>query len=155
MQFTNSFWTALPLISYKNDKVHPRTGHRDPEGEQRYNYSFFNLNARCGWVINATPRPLYPHKTRYPLYRSLGGLQGWFGLVRKISTLPGFDPRTVEAVASRCNDWVNPRETDAPSSPLGSIRTTHLCGLQPFATHQKCLTFHFIHWQWRFARHVA
>ena len=21
--------------------------------------SFFNLEARCGWVVNATPRPLY------------------------------------------------------------------------------------------------
>ena len=23
-------------------------------------YSFFNLGARCEWVVNATPRPLYP-----------------------------------------------------------------------------------------------
>jgi hypothetical protein len=30
-------------------------------------YSFFNLGARCGLVVNATPRPLYPGKdTRYP-----------------------------------------------------------------------------------------
>jgi hypothetical protein len=21
---------------------------------------FFNLGARCGWVVNVTPRPLYP-----------------------------------------------------------------------------------------------
>ena len=35
-------------------------------------YSFFNLGARCGWVINAKPPPLYPPpgKTRYPLYRT-------------------------------------------------------------------------------------
>jgi len=25
-------------------------------------YSFFNLGARCGWVVNATPRPLYPQE---------------------------------------------------------------------------------------------
>ena len=36
-------------------KVHHRTGHEGPEGEQRYNYSFFNLGARWGgWP---TPRP--------------------------------------------------------------------------------------------------
>jgi hypothetical protein len=30
-----------------------------------------------GWVVNATPRPIYPEKEiRYPLYRRLGGLQG-------------------------------------------------------------------------------
>jgi hypothetical protein len=25
-------------------------------------YSFFNLGARWGWVVNATPRPLYPRE---------------------------------------------------------------------------------------------
>jgi hypothetical protein len=29
-------------------------------GEEVYVYSFFNLGARWGWVVNATPRPLYP-----------------------------------------------------------------------------------------------
>jgi len=41
-----------------------------------------------GWVVNATPHPLYPLGiTRYPLYRSLSGLQGWSGRMWKI-TLP-------------------------------------------------------------------
>jgi hypothetical protein len=44
---------------------------------------------------------LPPGKTRYPLYRRLGELQGWSGQVRKISPPPGFDPRTVQPVASR------------------------------------------------------
>jgi hypothetical protein len=26
-------------------------------------YSFFNLGARWRWVVNATPRPLYPRET--------------------------------------------------------------------------------------------
>jgi hypothetical protein len=30
-------------------------------------YSFFNLGARWEWVVNATPRPLYPHPERGPL----------------------------------------------------------------------------------------
>ena len=40
-------------------------------------------------------------KTRYPLYRRVGGPQGRSGQVRKISPPPGFDPRTVQSQASR------------------------------------------------------
>jgi hypothetical protein len=50
------------------------------------------------------PAILTPRKTRYPLYRRLSDPQGRSGLVRKISTTPGFDPRTVQPVASRCTD---------------------------------------------------
>jgi hypothetical protein len=38
----------------------------------------------------------------------LGGLQGRSGLVRKISPLPGFDPRIVQPVASRYTNWTVP-----------------------------------------------
>ena len=44
------------------------------------------------------PAALLPGKTRYPLYRRLGGSQGRFGQVRKISSPPGFDPQTVHPV---------------------------------------------------------
>ena len=47
------------------------------------------------------PAALPPAKTRYPLYRRLGALQGRFGQVQKISTSPGFDPRTVKFIVSR------------------------------------------------------
>ena len=47
------------------------------------------------------PAALEPGITRYPLYRRLGGPQGRSGRVRKISLPPGFDPRTVQLVASR------------------------------------------------------
>ena len=43
-------------------------------------------------------------KTRYLSYRRLGGPQGVSGQVRKISPLPGFDPWTVQAVASSYSD---------------------------------------------------
>jgi hypothetical protein len=39
-------------------------------------------------------------KTRYPLYRGLGGPQSRSGRVRKFSPPPEFDPRTVQPVAS-------------------------------------------------------
>ena len=57
-----------------------------------------------GW---STPRPgrFTPEKeTRYPLYRRLGGPQGRFGRVRKISPPPAFDSQTVQPVASRYTD---------------------------------------------------
>ena len=48
---------------------------------------------------------LPPGKTRYPLYRRLGGPQGRSGRVRKnLAPPPVFDPRTVQPVASRCTD---------------------------------------------------
>ena len=50
-------------------------------------------------------RSLLLGKTRYPLYRRLGGPQGRSGQVRKISPPPGFDPQTVQPVASRYTDW--------------------------------------------------
>ena len=55
-----------------------------------------------------SPAALPPGKTRYPLYRKLGGPQGRSGRVRKISPPLGFDPRTVQPVASRYTDWAIP-----------------------------------------------
>ena len=50
------------------------------------------------------PAGLTPGKTRYPLYKRLGGHKGRSGRVRKISPPLGFDPRTVQPVASRYTD---------------------------------------------------
>jgi len=48
------------------------------------------------------PSPFLPQeKSRYPLYRRLGGPQGRSGQMRKISLPPGFDSRTVQPLASR------------------------------------------------------
>jgi hypothetical protein len=52
-----------------------------------------------------TPAALHPGKTQYPLYRRLDGAQNPSGRVRKISPPPGFDPPTVQSVASRYTDW--------------------------------------------------
>jgi hypothetical protein len=45
----------------------------------------FNLGARWRWVVNATPRPLYPRERDW----RLGGPQGRYGRVRKISPPTG------------------------------------------------------------------
>ena len=49
--------------------------------------------------------PLPPGKNRYPLYRRLGGPQGRSGRVENLSPQLGFDPLTVQPVASRYTDW--------------------------------------------------
>jgi len=50
------------------------------------------------------PADLPPGKTRYPLYRRLGGPQGLYERARKKSFPPEFDPRTVKSVACRYTD---------------------------------------------------
>ena len=47
------------------------------------------------------PAALPLGKTRYTLYRRLGGPQGRSERVRKILPPPGFDPRTVQPVWNR------------------------------------------------------
>ena len=57
-----------------------------------------------GW---STPRPgrFTPGKDPVPILQEAGWPQGRSGQVRKISPTPGFDPRTVQPVASRYSDW--------------------------------------------------
>ena len=55
-------------------------------------YSFFNLGARLGWVVNATPRPLYPRgKKPVPLVQVAGWAPGsvWTG-AENLASPPGF-----------------------------------------------------------------
>jgi hypothetical protein len=59
------------------------------------------------------PAALSPGKTRYPLYRKLGGPQGRSGQVRKISPPPGFDPRNVQPVESRYTDCGIPTQANS------------------------------------------
>ena len=58
-------------------KGHPRIDHEGSEGEWKA------LERMVGQ--RHTPAALPPVKTRYPLYRRLGGHQGRSGLVQKIS----------------------------------------------------------------------
>jgi len=79
-----------------------RTAHRGSGGIALL---FLDHGTRRGSGVSVTPRPLFiPWKTCYPLYRRLGDPQGRSGQVRKISPPPGFDPRTVQPVASRYAD---------------------------------------------------
>jgi len=107
--------------------MHPCTGSDAlyrPYGPQGEYYSLLTTALERGEVSASRPgRSLPPRKTRYPLYRRLGGPQGRSGQRRKISPPPGFDPRTVQPVASRYNDWAT-----RPSFVYGY--TTTICPLQ-------------------------
>jgi hypothetical protein len=57
-------------------------------------YSFFNVGARLGWVVNTKPWPLNSgERELLQIYRKLGGKQGRLDCNWKISPPPGFDPR--------------------------------------------------------------
>jgi len=60
------------------------------------------------------PLALPPVMIQYPLYRKLGGPQGWSGRVRNIFPLPGFDLWTVQPVASRYTDCTIPAYSGVP-----------------------------------------
>jgi hypothetical protein len=57
------------------------------------------------------PAALLPGMTRCPLYRRLVWPQGRCGRVLKMSPPQGFDPRTVQLVASRYTYYVIPAHT--------------------------------------------
>ena len=80
------------------------TGRTACRGSRGITLPFHDHSTRRRWGVSVTPRPLFtPRKD--PLYRRLGGPQGRSGRVQKISPPPGFDPRTVQPVASGYTDW--------------------------------------------------
>ena len=96
-------------------------------GVEVYLYSFFNLGSRWELVANATSRPLYPQEGD-PVP------QGRSGRMRKISPLPGFDPRTVQPVASRYTDYAIPAHTT-------NFNTQKLCVLPALSISLLCMAF--------------
>ena len=94
-------------------KVHPCIGtgalyrpYGPQGGVEVQLYSFLTTALEGGEGSASRPgRSLPPGKTWYSLHRRLGGTKGRSGQVRKISPPPGFDPRTVQHVASRYTDY--------------------------------------------------
>jgi len=66
-----------------------------------------------GW---STPRPgrFTPRKDPVLIVSRLGGPQSQSERMRKISISPGFDPRTVQPVASRYTDWTGGADSRSP-----------------------------------------
>ena len=96
------------MFIYKR-KVHPVTGHKRPDGEERYSSTLSLTSALDGvdcqrHAVAALPLGM----VQYPLYRRLGGPQGQSGWLLIILPLLGFDPWTVQPVASCCINYAIP-----------------------------------------------
>ena len=70
------------------------------------------------WVVNATPQPLYPRKIP-DIHNQGEGVGPTAGLDwRGTFSPPGFDPRTVQPIASSCIDYAVPTETCFCKDPI-------------------------------------
>ena len=87
-------------------KVHPRTGHEGPEGEQMYSSTLPSTSALDGggWS-RSRPGRFTPRKDPVRIVYEAGWAPGpvWTG-AENLAPSPGFDHRTVQPVASRCTD---------------------------------------------------
>ena len=79
----------------------------------------FNLGTKWGWVVNATPQPLYPGNEPVPNVYEAGWAPGPIKRVRKISAPLRFDPRTVRESLHR-------RAPLKPSECYQNAQTTSL-----------------------------
>jgi hypothetical protein len=75
-----------------------------------------------GWIVNATPRPLYPGERPgtqciWVWVGPRAGLDGAENLAP-----PGFDPRTVQPVASRFTDWDIPAQPGVGKAVYSTLR---------------------------------
>jgi hypothetical protein len=69
------------------------------------------------------PTALPQGKTRYPLYLRLPRPEGLSGRLRKYSSPQGFDPQTVQPVASYYTNWAIPAlNNNSSSSSSSNIR---------------------------------
>jgi hypothetical protein len=93
------------VTSKGKGKVYPTTGHQLSEGEQK-NSSTLSLTSAldgCGWSTLRRGR-FTPGNDPVPIVQDAGRPQDRSGRVLKISPPSGFDPRTVQLVASRYTD---------------------------------------------------
>ena len=112
-------------------KVRPITRHEGSR-EGLNCSSTLSLTSALGGGEWLTPRPgrFTPGKeTRCPLYRRLNGSQGWSRRVRKIFSLQGFDPRTVQSVASRYTEWAI-EALSFLQPPVASSETIPSCNVE-------------------------
>ena len=78
-------------------------------GRRHILYSFFNLGARWGWVVNAMPWPLYPRERP-----STHCIEGWVGPragadgCGKSRSPTGLNPQIVQPIVSRYTNCVIP-----------------------------------------------
>jgi hypothetical protein len=95
----NSFKTICEKVKVNRNR---------PKGVQRGRgiaVLFLDPGTRRGWVVSTTNRPLYlPERPGTHCTGGWVGSRADLDVCEKSRPLPGFDPRTVQAVASRYND---------------------------------------------------
>ena len=76
-------------------------------GSRGIDLLFHDHGTRRGWGVSVTPRPLFTPAERPDTHCTGGWVGPRAGLDRcgKSCPLPGFDPRTVQPVASRYTDY--------------------------------------------------
>ena len=84
------------------------TGHTAHSGSKGIALLFHDHGTRRGWGVSVTLRPLFiPGKDLVPLVQEAGWALGLVWTRTENLASPGFDPRTVQPVASRYTDWAN------------------------------------------------
>ena len=84
-------------------------------------------------------RSLPPGKTWYPLYRRLGGPQGRSEQVRKISPLPGFDPRTSSQYPVAIPTTLpGPHKLDRRLAKRGAVQSDRNCRILLYVRYFYC-----------------
>ena len=102
----NAQWGALWL---SKGKGHPRRAHEGLKAEWRYSCILFLTLALDGWVVNATPRLLYPRgRDTIHIVQEAGWAPGQVWMGAEILSPLEFDPRTVQIVPSRYSDYAMP-----------------------------------------------
>ena len=83
-------------------KIQSRTGHEVPEGKQRYSSTLSLTSALDAAVFSDMPRPLCQRERPSILFIGLWvGPRASHDGYGRFNPPPGFDPRTVQPVASR------------------------------------------------------
>jgi hypothetical protein len=88
-------------------KVHPRRGHEGPEGEYRYSSTLSLTSALDGgqW-LTSRPGRFTPVRNPVPIIQDVGWAPGPVSTgAKNLASQPGFDPRSVQPVASRYTDY--------------------------------------------------
>ena len=97
----------IVIFNQGKGKGHQRTGHEGPEGEQKYS-STLSLTSALDMVGGQRHAPAALLLGKRPGAHCIGGwvgLRAGLGGCGKSHLPPGFDPRTVQPIASRYIDW--------------------------------------------------
>jgi hypothetical protein len=106
MSFTDCYMVKVKVKCTLVQALRLCTGPTAHRGSRGIALLFLDHGTRRGEGSASRPgRSLLPKKSRYPLYRRLGGPQGRSGQVGKISTPTGIRSRTVQPVASRYTNY--------------------------------------------------